>query len=191
MDLYHFVLFLHILGVLGLFAAITLQHAFLTGIRTASSVSQVRAWSQLVPVIERSHPITSPLILLSGLYLTIASWGFQTAWIDASILVLIAMAIVGVRLVAPRFQAIHHAADAASEGPIPDALAREIGDPGVKSTVRSQSAIAIGLIFLMTNKPDLIGTIVVLVVAVVLGVLWGRMGSPAMAASSQRRSTTG
>src|SRR5579885_3862271 len=85
MDWYHLVLFVHILGVLGLFMAFAVEVAIMVGVRNAHTVETVRAWSSASKLLDVVLPITSLLILGAGLAMTIGFWGWSHAWIVLSL----------------------------------------------------------------------------------------------------------
>jgi hypothetical protein len=79
-----------------------------------------------------------------------------------------------------RLKAIH-TADATAESPtgsIPAQLERQITDPVLWTSVQMNAFTGLGVVFLMTTKPDLIGSLITLIVTLVLGIgfaqLWPR-----------------
>jgi hypothetical protein len=69
-----------------------------------------------------------------------------------------------------RLTAIRKAAES-SDGAIPLALQRQIADPVLLTSVQTAGMIGLGVVFLMTIKPDLLGSLIALAVALVLGVI--------------------
>jgi hypothetical protein len=50
--------------------------------------------------------------------------------------------------------------------------------PILAASVRVRTALALGIVFLMTTKPDVVGAILVILVAAALGVVASRIGTP-------------
>ena len=58
--LYNIALFTHIVGVLGIFTSIALELASLFGLRRASSMVEVRAWTGIHKAIAWGFPLAAP-----------------------------------------------------------------------------------------------------------------------------------
>ena len=101
MTYYSLALFIHIVGVLGLFIGIGLQWI------SVQRLSQVREGTSLVAIQERLWPTTSLLILLAGIYMTVTAWGWSTPWIDISLAALIVQGAVAGAVINRRLKAIH------------------------------------------------------------------------------------
>jgi hypothetical protein len=169
MSWYHLALFAHIIGVVGLFMCIGIELACVVSMRRARTVEFVRAWVAPEAPLEKIFPLVTLLILVAGLYMTFADWGWQVPWIDISLVLLIAASALGPAVNGRRLKAIHRAADAAGSGPIPPALRQLINDPVLWTSVVTITASAIAIIFLMTIKPGLLGSLVTTVACLALG----------------------
>lgn len=174
MSLYSLALFAHIIGVLALFIAIGVEMLSLIFLRRARAVGQVREWAGATAAMDKVHPVATLLILGGGLYMTASVWGWGTAWIDLSLVVVLALSALGPLLNGRRFRAIHTAAEAASTGSVPAELARRIDDPALWTSLCTMSGLAVGIVALMTFKPALGGTVVILAVAGALGLALSR-----------------
>jgi hypothetical protein len=175
MTLYPFALFAHILGVLGMFIAIALEWTSLLGMRRARTLEQVRPWATLGVVPEKVFPFSGLLILGAGVYMALVGWGWQVAWIDVSLLALLLMFTLGPLINSRRLSRIHRAAGQAPAGAIPQALARQIEDPVLWTCVPTLNMMALGVVLLMTTKPGWPGSLGVVVVSVLLGLLSGSL----------------
>jgi hypothetical protein len=166
----HFVLFLHIIGALGLFIALSLQWICLIGMRRARVVLQVQEWAGLRGVLAVLFPISAILILVSGLYLVHDELGGQSpGWTSVALIVLILLGVAAGVLSGPRMRAISAAAKAAPAGPVSGPLSLLILDPIMWTTVQVSGALAIGVVYLMTIKPETGGAWLTIVVAAVIG----------------------
>lgn len=171
MTHYQVALFVHILAVIGLFIAMSLEFASMIGMRRAHTVAQVREWISLEAVLGRLFPITAVLILVSGLYLIHEQWGSGTPWSTVSLLLLIALSVSGAVVNGSRLRTIHTTVHAAKEEAISPALAGQIHDPILWTSVQVGAAIAVGIVYLMTLKPDLLGSLVTIAIVIVLGLV--------------------
>jgi uncharacterized membrane protein len=111
--------------------------------------------------------------------MTATTWSWGTPWILVSLAGLLLIGVLANSVGSQRLRAIARAAahEASSEG-IPPALQRQIADPILLIGLQTAGMIGLGVVFLMTTKPDLFGSLLTLAVAIVLGVgsalLWPR-----------------
>jgi hypothetical protein len=171
MALYPYALLVHIVGIVGLCVAVSLEAATAFRLRAAKTTAQVREWMFISTILEKLLPISAALVLLSGLYMTFAVWGWGHAWIDLSLGALIALGIGGAVINAPRMKAIHQALTTAPDRPIADPLKQLLVDPVLWTYAQIPGFMALAAIVLMILKLDWLGSIVVLVVALVLSLV--------------------
>ena len=166
--LYTIALFTHIVGVLGIFTSVTLELASLFGLRRARLLEEVRAWASLHQVIAWAFPLAALLTLGSGLFLALDAWGWKVPWIDVAFFTFIAMGLHG-RFNASRHQQLHRSLGEAVSGPVPAELLPRLNDPVLWSSTLLLTAIGLGVVFLMVVKPDLLGALIALAIAIVVG----------------------
>lgn len=181
MTLYSFALFLHILGSLLLFTAFTVEGVGLFNLRRASAVDQVAQWEGVLGLARVFGPASVVAILLPGLYMMFTSWGW-VPWIAVGLiawsLIAIMGAVNGIRLAM---------------------MVRRIGaDPSIIDRLREPSfvvswftrlALAVSIVFLMTNKPSLTWSLFCVAIAAVIGVAAGVLATGAGSRTMERRST--
>jgi hypothetical protein len=170
--LYHLALFVHISGAMLFFIGLGLEWLGLNRLRQAERVEQVREVSALLAVLPRLFPLSVVLLLGGGLYMTITTWGFTLAWLDAALVTLVALPILGPRVHGRRLTRIRQEALTQSDGPLPTSLQARTTDPVLVFWSRIIALLGWWMVFLMTLKPDLFGTLAALGVAVVLGGLF-------------------
>lgn len=164
MNSYNVALFVHVLGVVALFVAIGMQQWGGAQVRGAATLEHLRLWLRLV---NRSQSLYGPAIaglLLGGLFMAGKAWSFTTPWIVVALVGLAAMIVLGILLVGRRFAAIEAAAKASGHGPVPADVARLITRPGAWAWMYALNGIAIGILWLMTNKPGWAASLAVVVV---------------------------
>ena len=165
---YTIALFIHIVGVLGLFTCIALELASLFGLRRAQLLEEVRAWTRLHQVIAWAFPLAALLTLGAGLFLALDAWGWKVPWIDVSFFAFIAMGLLG-RLNTSRHQQLDRAMGGVLSGSVPTELLPQLHDPVLWTSNLLLTTIGLGVVFLMTVKPDLLGSLIALAVAILVG----------------------
>jgi hypothetical protein len=168
--LYHIALFVHISGALLFFIGLGLEWLGLNRLRRAQRVEQVRELSALLQVLERLFPLSVVLLLAGGLYMTITTWGFTLAWLDAALVTMLALPILGPRVHGRRLTRIRQTALAEPDGPLSASLRVQMRDPVLVYWSRVVALLGWWIVFLMTLKPDLFGTLAALGMALALGV---------------------
>lgn len=168
---YAIALFLHVIGAMSLFIGIGLELAVLVRLRRATTMGQVRDATWYGNIASRWMSIASVLILLAGLYMVITAWGLSSAWLDVSIPLFFVLAGLGGGVNARHAESLAKAASDAPEGSIPDDIRARIFDPVYNTGVMVLSTSAVGIVFLMTVKPNLIISLITAAVALVLGLL--------------------
>jgi len=164
-------LFIHFLGMAGLFIGYGLEWAASSLLRRSTSSDQVRSWLRIYRL---SLPISGPallILILSGGYLASVTGSMKQGWIEAS-LVGIAFALgIGFVLILPRMKALRAAL------PESDALLSEKGralvqDPMIVTLIRMRAILALGIVYLMTVKPESLATsLFILLGSIVVGML--------------------
>lgn len=188
MTIYTIVLFFHVIGAIGYFISMGIWLFGLFALRRVQRVEQVRTLTQLVGRIGPLFGISVLLLLATGLYMAITAWGLQTGWIAVALISLILMAPLGTAFIESRRRAIARQAQEAPDGPLPRSLERSTHDPVLLTSVQTVTMLLLGIVFLMTNKPSLIGSLVVMAVALVLGLVSGVLVS--RATPTQRQGMT-
>jgi predicted lysophospholipase L1 biosynthesis ABC-type transport system permease subunit len=167
MNTYSIALFFHIVGALGLFVALGLEWAGLRQIRNATTTEQVRQGMRISSSTSRLGMASMLTILIFGIYLAVVAWG-GPAWITVTLGVIVVMIALSAALTGPRMAAIGRAL-ATEKGPMSPGLQRLANNPLLWISLQTRLAIALGIVFLMTNKPGLSGSLITIGVATLLG----------------------
>jgi len=179
MSGYAILLFLHVSGAILIFTGIATLIFGVAAMRLASNVDQVRAIARPMLVgrkIGLEHISVIDVFTIVGIVLTAATglymatnWGFGRGWVEVAIASFALMAPVGPLVINPRLQAIGRAADATTSGPLDGSLISRTHDPLLAAALLSLTAWLLGIVFLMTTKPELATAVVAMVVALGLG----------------------
>jgi len=166
---YNLALFLHVVGVLGLFAALTVEGIALRGIRGSLTGDQARTWLRLLRPLRIVGPLSLLLILVPGLYLaaTIDSGG---GWIAAGLIGFVAIGILGGAVTGRRMAVVGPTLGRA-QGTLDSQATRASHDLALATSYALRLALALGIVWLMTLKPDFVLSLVVLGAAAVLGLI--------------------
>jgi hypothetical protein len=173
MSTYVIVLFLHICGALGYFISAGTRSLDMIILQRAQRVEQVRIITTLDNWLGPIFGISLLTLVVTGLYMTVTTWGFQTGWIDVALISVILMAPAGALLMEPRRRAIVTTARELPNGPIPAELSRHIHNKVLQATARALPLVLLGIVFLMTTKPSLGGSILVMALALALSIVVG------------------
>src|SRR5262245_16685313 len=88
-------IFLHVMGAIGVFAALAIEGAVLLQIRRAADGAQLRTALEPYALVPRVAMPSLGVTLLTGIYLTATVWGWHAAWIDVAFLGVITTAAIG------------------------------------------------------------------------------------------------
>ncbi len=179
MNLYSIALFFHIVGAIGFFVALGLEWTSLQQIRSATTSEQVRDWMRVSNGTRRLGMVSMLTILIAGFYMMAIAWGF-VAWIIVALGALILAVALTMALTSPRMMAIGQLMTT-EKGPVSHALHNLTNQPLLWISIRTRVAIALGIVFLMTVKPGLVGSLLTIGIAVVIGL------ASALSASNRER----
>jgi hypothetical protein len=140
MTLYSIALFVHVLGAVLLFAALTVE-----GIALRFSLAGLATVNRVI------GPISAVAVLIPGLYMTAVTWG-PRPWIIGGLAAWLLIAAVGT------FTGIRMTR---RERPVGSLVA---------GSWWARTGLALGVVFLMTVKPGALGSAIAIAVSAALGV---------------------
>jgi hypothetical protein len=167
MNDYSLALFFHVLGALGVFVALGLEWTSLRQMRRATTAEQVREWMRVSRGAGRVGMAAMLMLLVSGFYMMATVWG-GVPWITVALGAIILLVVLGVALSGPRMAAIRRAVSV-EHGPVSATLHHLSHHPLLWISIQTRGAIALGIVFLMTVKPELSEALLTIGVAIVLG----------------------
>jgi hypothetical protein len=94
MSVYPFLVFLHVLGAMGLFAAIAIEAVALGRVRQADAPAGVREGMAVLAQNERLGGIAMLTLIASGAWMMATTWGHQW-WIASAFIGIIGMGVAG------------------------------------------------------------------------------------------------
>ncbi len=172
MSIYNIVLFMHILGAIGTFLSIGGWLFILVSLQRAQRSEEVRALMHVAGLLGSLGDGSGALLLIAGIYLAVSAWSLLTSWILVALVSLILILLANGALTGPRRSAIIKQLErSAPEGEISLELWQHIHNPLLWAASQTTAVLLMGIVFLMTTKPGLGGSISVMAVALVLGLL--------------------
>lgn len=175
MSWFKVALVLHVLGVLVLFGAISLELVSIILFRHARNIGQVGDIGAVMRRVGRMFGPAGGLILLSGVYMTIVRMQRHEsiAWVVVSLVLFIMMAASGA-ISGRKMEESMERVMKASQGRITPELEKLMRrNPSQVNAAFGPWAVA-GLVVLMVFKPDVIISVVVLLVAMAVGYVMHR-----------------
>ena len=169
--MYQIMLFLHILGVLFMFAAVGITLAGMAGMVSSKDNKSLAIWSRITTKADEFLPFSVILILLPALHLVFTTWGWKVAWVNVSLIALLFMTIAGPIINLKRFKAIKAAVEAETSDTPSNEVLSKVRDMILWRSVSIMSVEVLGIVYLMSVKPKLIESILVIVIAFVIGLI--------------------
>ena|SRR5215813_4900861 len=160
MNLYSLVLYSHILGTIGLFAGLAIEWVTMPALKRADP-AETRIWINLWPNLLPLTIASAVLLIASGIYLAATVSAFSQGWIQVSMLSLLIIALLGA-VGSKRMQTIGTEANRAEGVPAIVPLA-----------VSCRTAIALGVVMLMTIRSNRTESVAVVAIAAAAGLLHG------------------
>src|SRR5216683_2903605 len=189
MTLYSVLLFVHVVSALGIFAALTLEAVALVHLRRATTASEARLWIEFAPGLPALAIGSLVFLLLSGILMTVQMSGWTLAWPRVALGALILIRPLG-GITGRRMRAIRQAC--AGNNPIESDLLRKLSDPFLKFSMNIRIALVLGIVLLMTAKPELRQSSGIVVSSVFLGfvstiLFWRRDTTSPIARAASRQ----
>ncbi len=167
MNYYSIALFLHIVGAIGFFIALALEWMGLRQMRNARTFDQVREWMDILKRVRGVGMFSMLLLLVAGFYMMVTAWGL-VAWIGVALVAIFLSIGLTMTLTGPRMMAIGKAL-VGEYGPVSSNFQSLVRDPFLWVSIQTRVTIGLGIVFLMTVKPAFVGSVLVIVIAVIFG----------------------
>jgi hypothetical protein len=139
----------------------------LRNLRLATNTAQVYEWMRIARGIQRLGGGSMAAILVSGFYM-MAVAHLDAAWLVVAFGALIMLGLLGAGVTGRRMAAIQRFIGTETET-ISPSLHQMLHQPLLWIVIQTRVALAFGIVFLMTVKPDLSGSLLAIGVATILG----------------------
>ncbi|MEH7439922.1 hypothetical protein V7182_20980 [Neobacillus drentensis] len=167
--LYNIVLFIHILGAVVMFVAVGFTLLAMISMLYSTKTEGLRNWAALAVKLDGLLPFSVILILVPGLYLVFTSWGWGNSWVDISLAMLLFMTFMGPIINLRRLKSVLNGAIAETELVPSAGLLEKVRDRTLWNSVLIMTMLTISILFLMTVKLTMSGSIITVVIAIILG----------------------
>jgi hypothetical protein len=163
-------IFLHLLGMVGLFIGYGLEWVASSLLRRSTNAEQVRAWLRIYRL---SLPISGSgllLLILSGVYFASFTESWKEGWLLTSLLAIVFAFGIGFVFILRRVRML---CAVLPEGntPLSDAGRSSVQDPAILTLTRVRFLVALGVLYLMIAKPVLATSLFILLGAIVVGLI--------------------
>lgn len=184
MTLHGTALWLHIVAAILLVGGSAWTHVATTRLRRARTVDEARAHAATVHAFVRASMPLAVATLAAGIYLATVGSYWTSPWLVISLVLFAAVGAMSGSQVDPAITQLVATLDDAPPGPLgADAVAQAHGR-GLATIPAVFGGIDLAIVFLMSNKPGLLLSVVAATLGVVVGlVLAARERRPAPAAA--------
>ena len=162
MNTYHYVLYVHLLALfVGIGAGAVLLTCLLQ-LRAARTLEQAVPWGMVAGKVGKLFPIAILGLFGSGAYLTSETtfpWTWSTRWIDVGIGALVVLTVQGAGVAKRTAHKLQAAMMANGPGPLGPEARRMALHPGLWVVEFSNLGIVFGVVWNMTQKPGLGGSL--------------------------------
>ncbi len=171
MSLYALALFVHLVGVIGIFAGLATWLFGAVVLVRADRVEQVRVIAGAMEVVGNLVVASILVLAAGGFYMGLTTWGIQAVWLDVATVAFVLLAPVGVFVIDPRLKEIVKLAKQEPDGPLSVKLAARSRSGFLLISLLVYVVYLLGIVFLMAIKPALTTAILTMVVAIAAGLL--------------------
>ncbi len=166
--LYLIALFLHVTGALMLAAAVATEWVCLAVLRKSSTSGNAADSLSTYAKASMTGEIGLVIILIPGIYMAAVAWR-TAAWVAVGFVALIMIGAIGGAMSGKKIRAMKD--DASKLRDITPEFRKRTLDNSLGLSIRLRTFIILGVVFMMTVKPTLAVSLIVLIISVILGFL--------------------
>ena len=166
---YPIVLFLHLAGAIATFAGVGAWFLAALAVRRVRRTEQVASLASIYETGGALALVGVLVVAASGLGMAVTVWGLGVGWVQVGIGAFALMAPVGPFIVGPRIALLIRTAQTLEDGPLLRTLTARVNDPLPKLGLLVVIGDLAGIVFIMTVKPSLTGSILAVLASVALG----------------------
>lgn len=170
MNVYTLVLFFHILGAIGFFVALTFEGVVLLRLRSAQTMEQARFFIKAFYLLKFIYVPSFIGIIVGGLILAYYIGNETTLWIAVSLASIIIIMLLGGLVTGVKMGKLRKLVSGDTNSTLAS-IESELRDRQLVVSYCERFAIALGILFLMSTKPGLGISLVVIAVAAGFGLI--------------------
>jgi hypothetical protein len=171
-NTYHYVLYVHLLALFVGIGAGAVLLACLLQLRAARTLEQAVPWGMMAGKVGKFFPVAILGLFGTGLYLTTEDtfpWSMGTGWVDVGIAALVVLFVQGAGIAERTGHRLGAALQANGPGPLGPEARRMALHPGLWVVEFSNLGIVFGVVWNMTQKPGLGGSLAAVLVGYAVG----------------------
>jgi len=165
-NTYAIALFFHLLSLLLATAAATMALFAALRLRSADNAPDAEYWHALIGKIVRAFPIAVVGLLSSGIYMIHSRWNWKVPWIDAALIGLGLIVVLGTGVEGSRARALKRSL--AMEG-MSVRTRQLLRDPVAWTAKMMTLTLIVAVVFVMTVKPSTADCAAAIIVALLAG----------------------
>ncbi|HKN64385.1 MAG TPA: hypothetical protein VJV76_08655 [Gaiellaceae bacterium] len=172
MNTYHYVLYVHLLSLFVGIGAGSVLLTCLFQLRAARTVEQAAPWGMLAGKVGKLFPVAILGLFGTGLYLATEDtfpWSMSTGWVEVGIAALVVLMLQGAGIAERTGHKLGAALQANGPGTLGPEARRMTLHPGLWVVEFSNLGIVFGVVWNMTQKPGLGGSIAAVLVGYAVG----------------------
>ena len=172
MNTYHYVLYVHFLSLFVGIGAGSVLLACLFQLRAARTVEQAAPWGMLAGKVGKLFPVAVVGLFASGAYMTSETtfpWTWSTGWVAVGIAALVVLLAQGGGIAERTGHKLGSALQANGPGPLGPEARRMTLHPGLWMVEFSNLGIVFGVVWNMTQKPGLGGSLAAVLAGYAVG----------------------
>lgn len=160
MDLYHVLLFAHIIGAVILVGVGFVSPLIMGGARRSQTVSGFRDWVGVMQKISKTAGMSAGVVFLSGLYMGLSQHSFTAGWLAVSLVLFVINGSLAGGVLDKHLARVIEATGDAADGPVPVEAQELAHSPRMHGVEALMLGNDFAIVFLMTNKPGWAGALV-------------------------------
>jgi hypothetical protein len=171
-NTYHYVLYVHLLSLFVGIGAGSVLLVCLFQLRAARTLEQAGPWGMVAGKVGKYFPVAILGLFGTGAYMTSETtfpWTWSTRWIDVAIGALVVLFVQGAGIAERTGHKLGAALQANGPGPLGPEARRMALHPGLWVVEFSNFGIVFGVVWNMTEKPGLGGSLAAVLVGYAVG----------------------
>jgi hypothetical protein len=171
-NTYHYVLYVHLLSLFVGIGAGSVLLVCLFQLRAARTLEQAGPWGMVAGKVGKYFPVAILGLFGTGAYMTSETtfpWTWSTRWIDVAIGALVVLFVQGAGIAERTGHKLGAALQANGPGPLGPEARRMALHPGLWVVEFSNFGIVFGVVWNMTEKPGLGGSLAAVLIGYAVG----------------------
>lgn len=166
--LYLIALFLHVTGALMLAAAVAVEWLCVISLRKAATIESARGPLSTYSRLGMIGGIGMFLILIPGIYMAAVAWR-DAGWVAVGFVGIVLIGAIGGIMTGRKMRKMK--SDAAGINELTPEFRKRAGDNSLVLSIRLRTVILVGVVYMMTVKTSMTGSVIVLVISILIGFL--------------------